>query len=97
MRLIDAEKLKYRLEKRIDESNNEEFINGLLEAQVEVDFSETKDIVLCKDCKYSAEWSDKQLNCKWFDRLVFPNGFCSNGREERMRFISPQLGEINSR
>ena len=36
-------------------------------------------VVRCKDCKYSKEYSDKQLTCKWFDTLVFPNDFCSNG------------------
>lgn len=38
------------------------------------------EVVRCKDCKYSKEYSDKQLDCKWFDTLVFPNGFCSNGK-----------------
>ena len=38
------------------------------------------EIVRCKDCKYSREYSDKQLDCIWFDNLVFPNGFCSDGK-----------------
>ena len=37
-------------------------------------------VVRCKDCKHSTEYSDKQLDCKWFDTLVFPNDFCSNGK-----------------
>ena len=36
-------------------------------------------VVRCKECKYSKEYSDKQFTCKWFDTLVFPNDFCSNG------------------
>lgn len=38
------------------------------------------EVVRCKDCKHSTEYSDKQLDCKWFDTLVFPNDFCSNGK-----------------
>lgn len=37
------------------------------------------EVVRCKDCKRSKEYSDKQLDCKWFHTLVFPNDFCSNG------------------
>lgn len=39
-------------------------------------------ICRCKDCKYSKEYSDKQLECRWFDTLVFPNDFCSNGKRK---------------
>ena len=38
-----------------------------------------QEIVRCKECKYAKEYSDKQFTCKWFDTLVFPNDFCSNG------------------
>ena len=37
------------------------------------------EIVRCKECKRSTEYSDKQFTCRWFDTLVFPDDFCSNG------------------
>ena len=37
------------------------------------------EVVRCKECKRSTEYSDKQFTCRWFDTLVFPNDFCSNG------------------
>ena len=40
------------------------------------------EVVRCKDCKHSTEYSDKQVVCVWFDTLVFPSNFCSNGERK---------------
>lgn len=43
-------------------------------------------VVRCKDCKHATEYSDKQFTCKWFDTLVLPDDFCSNGKRSFSRY-----------
>lgn len=76
MRFIDAEPLK-------EKAFYHEIDCVSYVEEEDIDKAPTVDavqVVRCKDCKYSKEYSDKQFTCKWFDTLVFPNGFCSNGK-----------------
>lgn len=53
MRLIDGDALKYAIDKRMDDSTDESFSEGLSEAMIEIDFMPTIDaveVVRCKDC-----------------------------------------------
>ena len=41
MRLIDGDALKYAIDKRMDDSTDESFSEGLAEAMIEIDFTPT--------------------------------------------------------
>ena len=88
MRLIDADALYKRMNHDAFEvdSDMQKWDSGCWirfkmfeNAMKDAPTVDAVEVVRCKECRYSKEYSDKQFTCKWFDTLVFPNDFCSNG------------------
>ena len=68
MRLIDGDIAKYAIEKRIDEATNEDFINGLLEAMLEIDYCPTVDPV--KHGRWIDKYGDGDWHCSCCGAIV---------------------------
>ena len=58
--------------------------------------AEVVEVVRCKDCNYSKEYSDKQFTCKWFDTIVFPDDFCSNGERRSEGVTLEKISKMRS-
>lgn len=87
MRLIDADALCMHLSdwqfgSMADGKHDAEYgvINKVIDGIEKEPTADAVSVVRCKDCKHATEYSDKQFTCKWFDTLVFPDDFCSNGK-----------------
>lgn len=94
MRLIDGDALKYAIEKRMDDSTDESFSEGLAEAMIEIDFMPaivefegdiTKVIV-------KGEEYHKQLTTTWLGNFCpYRCGHCGRYVDSKERYC-PNCG-----